>query len=54
MRTYEMLRPGRAKSKGELFVLAQELRSTYGATAMAAFIEEAADVYQRRGLFARR
>ena len=51
MRTYEMLRPGRANSKAELVALAQDLRATYGATAIAAFIDEAAEVYERRGLF---
>lgn len=54
MRAYEMLRPGRAKSKGELLSLAQELRISHGAKLIAEFIEEAADVYERRGLFARR
>lgn len=51
MRTYEMLRPGRANSKAELVALAQDLRATYGATTIAAFIDEAAEVYERRGLF---
>ncbi|MEQ1612886.1 MAG: diol dehydratase small subunit [Hyphomicrobiaceae bacterium] len=51
MRTYEMLRPGRANSKAELVALAQDLRATYGATAIAAFIDEAAEIYERRGLF---
>jgi propanediol dehydratase small subunit len=54
MRVYELLRPGRAKSRDELIAAASELKNTYGATAMAAFVEEAADVYERRGLFKRR
>jgi propanediol dehydratase small subunit len=54
MRVYELLRPGRAKSKLELDAAARELRDTYGAVRMAAFVEEAAEVYERRGLFSRR
>ena len=51
MRIYELLRPGRAQSKAELMAAAQDLRVTYGAEKMPAFIEEAADVYEKRGLF---
>jgi propanediol dehydratase small subunit len=51
MRTYELLRPGRAKSKDELLAAANKLRTQYKAKLMAAFIEEAAEVYERRGLF---
>ena len=51
MQVYELLRPGRAKSKKELYEAAQRLRSAYDANRMAAFLEEAADVYERRGLF---
>jgi propanediol dehydratase small subunit len=51
MQVYELLRPGRAKSRKELGEAAERLRSVYGATKMAAFVEEAADVYERRGLF---
>ena len=54
MRVYELLRPGRASSKDELVAAAQELRETYGAQGVAAFIEEAADVYERRSLYKRR
>jgi propanediol dehydratase small subunit len=54
MRTYELLRPGRAGAKDELLERAQLLRESYGATLMAAFVEEAADIYERRGLFSRR
>ena len=51
MEVYELLRPGRARSKVPLIEAAKKLRETYGATRMAAFVEEAAEVYQRRGLF---
>jgi len=54
MRIYELLRPGRAKSKDELLAAAKELRDVHGAGAAAAFIEEAAEVYERRALFRRR
>ncbi|QPC42493.1 glycerol dehydratase [Kaustia mangrovi] len=52
MAVYELLRPGRAKSAQDLVEAAAMLRETYGADRMAAFVEEAADVYERRGLFA--
>jgi propanediol dehydratase small subunit len=51
MSTYELLRPGRAKSKDTLLDVAKTLRETYGAAAIATYIEEAADIYERRGLF---
>ena len=51
MQVYELLRPGRSKDKGPLLEAARMLRETYGATRMAAFVEEAAAVYERRGLF---
>ena len=51
LRVYELLRPGRAKGKAELLEVAATLRTTYGAVAMAAFVEEAAEVYERRGMF---
>jgi propanediol dehydratase small subunit len=51
---YELLRPGRAKGKADLLEAARLLRETYHAEQMAAFIEEAALVYERRGLFAKR
>jgi propanediol dehydratase small subunit len=54
MRVYELLRPGRASSKDELFAVAKELRDVYGAEGVAAFIEEAADVYERRSLYKKR
>ena len=51
---YELLRPGRAKGKADLLEAAKLLRETYHAEQMAAFIEEAALVYERRGLFSKR
>ena len=51
MRMYDLLRPGRARSKDELLAAARELRDDYGAASVAAFVEEAAEVYERRGLF---
>ena len=51
MRIYDLLRPGRARSKDELLAAARELRDDYGAATVAAFVEEAAEVYARRGLF---
>ena len=51
---YEMLRPGRAKDKAALLRVAAELRREYAAETLAAFVEEAAEVYDRRGLFAAR
>jgi propanediol dehydratase small subunit len=54
MQTYEMLRPGRAKSRAELVSLATEFRTLYHAERIASFIEEAAEVYEKRGLFAKR
>ncbi len=54
MRIYELLRPGRAQSQEALLAAARELRDQYGATGIAAFVEEAAAVYERRGLFKKR
>lgn len=51
MRVYELLRPGRAKSSGELLAMARLLRESHGADQVADFIEEAARVYEDRGLF---
>lgn len=51
LKIYELLRPGRAKSKAEVLAAAKLLRETYKAVAMAEFVEEAAEVYERRGLF---
>jgi propanediol dehydratase small subunit len=54
MQVYELLRPGRSKSKAPLLEAARTLRETHGAKRMAAFVEEAAEVYERRGLFTHR
>jgi propanediol dehydratase small subunit len=54
MQTYELLRPGRAKSKAELEAAAHTMRIKYKADRIAAFIEEAAAVYETRGLFTKR
>ncbi len=54
MRSYELLRPGRAKSRLELLELAADFRRSYKAERIARFIEEAADVYEKRGLFSKR
>lgn len=51
LEVYELLRPGRAKTKSELLKAAGTLRASHGAERMAAFVEEAAEVYERRGLF---
>lgn len=54
MRAYELLRPGRAKSRDDLVSMAHTMRETHNAPRIAAFIEEAADVYDKRGLFTKR
>lgn len=51
MQIYELLRPGRADNKAVLQDVAKELRATYNAPLMASLIDEAAEVYARRGLF---
>ena len=51
MGVYELLRPGRAKSKEQLLEVATAFRKEYKAERMAKFVEEAADVYERRGLY---
>jgi propanediol dehydratase small subunit len=51
MQTYELLRPGRATSKQQLLDAAANLRKTYRADRIAQFIEEAAGIYEARGLF---
>ncbi len=49
---YEKLRPGRVRDKAALLAIAADLRRDHGAERLAAFVEEAAEVYERRGLFA--
>jgi propanediol dehydratase small subunit len=51
MDTYELLRPGRARSRQDLLERAELLRSVHAAPGIAAFVEEAAAAYERRGLF---
>jgi propanediol dehydratase small subunit len=51
MRIYELLRPGRAQSAAELEAVAERLASEYQAHRLAAFVREAAALYERRGLF---
>ena len=51
---YELLRPGRAQSADDLRAAADQLRDTYGAKETASLLEEAALVYERRGIFQRR
>lgn len=52
--TYELLRPGRAKDKQALLDLAERYRRDHAAPNIARLIEEAAEVYQARGLFRKR
>jgi propanediol dehydratase small subunit len=54
MRVYELLRPGRAASKQVLVDTANGLASVHNAPLMSAFVMEAAEVYERRGLFKKR
>lgn len=51
MQVYELLRPGRARTNQELLEGARLLRERYDAPLMADFVEEAAEVYEARGLF---
>jgi propanediol dehydratase small subunit len=51
MKVYELLRPGRARRMQELLDAAALLRDAHGAHRMAAFVEEAAQAYEERGLF---
>jgi propanediol dehydratase small subunit len=54
LKTYEMLRPGRITEPRLLTERAEMLRREYGANAIAALIDEAVAVYERRNLFRRR
>ena len=51
MDTYELLRPGRAKSKQDLLDRAAVFRDQYNAPSIADVITEAAHVYEKRGVF---
>ena len=54
LNVYEMLRPGRAQSADDLRSTANRLRDTYGAKETASLFDEAALVYELRGIFQRR
>lgn len=54
MSSYELLRPGRAKTKQQILDVAKIFRNQYKAPAIAAFFEEAAEIYERRGLYTHR
>ena len=54
MEVYELLRPGRAKNRDILLAAAKTMRETYHANRIANFIDEAAEVYEKRGLFTHR
>ncbi len=54
LETYEMMRPGRLADPALLTARAEMLRRDYGATIIAALIDEAVAVYSRRNLFRRR
>jgi propanediol dehydratase small subunit len=54
LETYEMLRPGRVSDPRLLTERADMLRRDYGAHTIAALIDEAVAVYERRNLFRRR
>ena len=51
MEVYELLRPGRTETKQQLLDAAKILRDTHKAERVAVFVEEAAETYERRGLF---
>jgi glycerol dehydratase small subunit/propanediol dehydratase small subunit len=51
MQVYELLRPGRARTKEQLLEAAAMLRTQHGAASIADFVEEAAGAYEARGLF---
>lgn len=51
LETYGLLRPGRASSAEVLRARAELFRDHYAAPHTADLIDEAAEVYQRRGLF---
>lgn len=51
---YELLRPGRAKSRADLEAAADRLEADHGAAGMAAFVREAAALYDKRRLFGQR
>ena len=54
MSSYELLRPGRAKTKQQILDVAQIFRTEHNAPVIALFFEEAAEIYERRGLYTHR
>jgi len=54
MEIYELLRPGRTESMSTLLDAAKKIRTEYQAEKLAKFIEEAAEFYDKRGLFKKR
>jgi propanediol dehydratase small subunit len=52
LRMYELLRPGRS-TLAELSALAERLETEFHAATTAAFVREAAQIYQARNLFRR-
>lgn len=54
LETYELLRPGRATAAGQLRERAAMMRDRFEAHRIAALIDEAAEVYERRALFTKR
>jgi len=54
MEIYEMLRPGRATDRSELDSCAKRLRTEFAAEQLARFLEEAAEIYTRHGVFSKR
>lgn len=51
MEIYELLRPGRMPSKEGLRSAERRLRNEFDAPLLAQLVEEAANVYEKRGLF---
>ncbi|MFB9148789.1 diol dehydratase small subunit [Roseovarius ramblicola] len=51
MEIYELLRPGRTTSKERLLSTGRWLRDEFDAPLLAQLVEEAAEVYENRGLF---
>ena len=54
LKTYELLRPGRATCKQELLDLASFWKKMKNANKVAELIEEAAEAYEKKGLFKKR
>ena len=54
LEVYELLRPGRATDERPLRDMARRLRRDLGAGRIADLVDEAAEIYRRRGLFRKR